>query len=362
MKKILIITPTLSSSGGRERVMSNFSKYLVSRLDITFLTLNGSTETYYPIPKEIQIKTINTFFQESEKAGASKMGYLKDIIKLRRVLKKYKGYTIISTDVYITIFLYFATIGRKYFVIANEHLPFNISYSSKFWEKARNFTYPKVADIVVTLTERDKRRFEQIGCKTCVTIPNALTFQHTETAPLTGKSLLAIGRFTAQKGFDILIDVCATVFEKHKDWKLDIFGEGPKKNELEEQIKGHGLTGRIMIHPATTEIKKVYQNADIYVLSSRYEAFPMVLIESMSFGLPVIAFDCETGPAEIITPEEDGILVPAENAEMLKIELCRLMEHESLRRKLGAAAYLSVRRLTPEKIFGRWETLISTNR
>ena len=279
-------------------------------------------------------------------------------MKLRKFLKAYKNYIIISTDVYITIFLYFATLGKRFYIIANEHLPYNITYSSKFWEKARNFTYPRVTKLVVTLTDRDKHNFEQLGCRKCITIPNALTYEQPRKAPLEGKRIIAVGRFTAQKGFDYLLEAYAKLTPKYPEWTLDIFGEGPLKNDLEHQIENLNLRDFVQIKGPTPRIEEEYIKSDIYVLSSRYEAFPMVLIEAMSFGLPPVAFDCETGPAEIIAPGEDGLLVPPEDVEELAANLEKLMENRDLRKTLGLNAFENIKRLSPEAIFGNWYRLI----
>lgn len=360
-RKILIITPTLSVSGGRERVLSNFSQHLNEKVDIKFLTLNGKSTSFYNIPENITIETISTFFLREDNIGSSKFQYLNDIKKLRRALiQNNDRKIIISTDVVITIFLFFAKFGLKRTIIANEHLPFTIQYSNSFWPKLRNYIYPKVVDILVALTHRDQVRYENLGCRHCVTIANALTYSNPVKSTLTSKTLLAVGRYTDQKGFDLLITACKPIFSKHNDWTLKILGEGPLHKDLSQQIALAGLSNNVFLCPPTKSIHEEYLKASGYILSSRYEAFPMVLIEAMSFGLPSIAFNCETGPAEIINNQIDGILIESEKVDKLSHAIMTLVENPELRANLSNNSYNNIKRLNPTIIFGKWLDLIES--
>ncbi len=132
---------------------------------------------------------------------------------------------------------------------------------------------------------------------------------------LESKSILSIGRFTKQKGFDILISFIAVFFEKNPDWKLTLIGEGPLKNDIEYLVKRKGLENNIKIKEPTNYIEKEYLKSSIYIMTSKYEGFPMVLLEAKAFGLPIIAFDCPTGPSEIIRNGEDGFLIEMFNTK-----------------------------------------------
>lgn len=360
MKKVLIITPTLSVSGGRERVMSNFSTYLHDKMAIRFLTLNGIKDSYYHIPSSVEIDTLDTFYQKSDKKGSSKFNYLLDILSIRRYILSNNTYkVIISTDVYITIFLYFALLGTKRVVISNEHLPFNNVYRSNLLHRIRNFIFPKIVDITVSLTEKDKVHYEAIGCKNCIVIPNALTFANPIKSIDNKQVILAVGRLTKQKGFDILIDSVRNVFDHHPSWTLIIYGDGPERESLLSKISLYKLENNVFIKPPTENIADAYLNASCYVLSSRYEAFPMVLIEAMSYGLACIAFDCETGPSEIILSNVDGILVPQGETEALGDAIRNIIENEHLRQKIANNAFSNIKRLNPEVIFKKWFDIIN---
>ncbi|SDY79651.1 Glycosyltransferase involved in cell wall bisynthesis [Modestobacter sp. DSM 44400] len=174
--------------------------------------------------------------------------------------------------------------------------------------------------------------------------------------PARGRStvVLAAGRLTVQKGFDLLIDAFAPVAQRHPDWRLRIFGDGPRRPELEAQVSALGLDGVVQLLPATRQIGQEMAQAGIFVLSSRFEGFGRVVLESLSKALPVVSFDCPRGPGEIISPGRDGLLVPAEDVEALSAAILELIEDEPLRRRLGDAGPAKAAQYDLPTISARW--------
>lgn len=195
-----------------------------------------------------------------------------------------------------------------------------------------------------------------------VRIPNALpapasTASRTDGAP--PQVVLAAGRLTAQKGFDLLIRAYEPLAAEHPDWTLRIFGSGAKRDKLRTLIADRGLGDRIELRGRTADLAAEMAGAAVYALPSRYEGLPMVVIEAMGSGLPVVAFDCPTGPAEMITDGHDGLLVPPKDVAGLTAALRKLIEDEALRRRMGERALATADAYDPVAIGARWNALVS---
>ena len=198
-------------------------------------------------------------------------------------------------------------------------------------------------DRFVVLTEEDKGYWPNLP--NLQVIPNPRTFTLPEPASLQSHTVLAVGRYTHQKGFDLLLQAWAMI--NTEGWTLRIAGSGdPMKN-----LPANVVTG------LSADIIEEYRNAAFLVMSSRYEGLPMVLLEAQAAGLPVVSFACKCGPRDVITDGEDGILVPEGDIEGLANGMKRLMDDEDLRHKMGAAAFRNSERYDKERIMKQWEKL-----
>jgi glycosyltransferase involved in cell wall biosynthesis len=213
-------------------------------------------------------------------------------------------------------------------------------------------------EAVVVLTEADRRRFEEHldGSVPVLAIPNTVR-QAAAAAELSARRALAVGRLTEQKGFDLLVDAWANVASAHGDWTLRICGKGPLRKELRRQIARSGLGDSIEL-PGARDVAEQVRGASIFVLSSRYEGFPLVLLEAMSAGMAVIAFDCPTGPRELIRDRDNGLLVPDGDVAALAVGINAMIEDEELRRRCAEGAVETARRYTIEAIGPRWTALL----
>jgi len=221
----------------------------------------------------------------------------------------------------------------------------------KYWWKMRAV---RRYDRFVVLTEEDRRLWGNL--KNIAVMPNALTFFPEQQASLTAKRVLAVGRLTEQKGFDRLIRLWADVAPRFPEWRLSIVGDGALRSSLQRQIEAAGLKS-VELLPATPDVLAEYLNSSIYAMTSRYEGFPMVLLETMACGLPVVTYTCKCGPREIIRDGEDGFLVEEGDSDRFEACLVRLMKDERLRQEMGRRARENITRFSQENVMARWRQL-----
>ncbi|WP_404800248.1 glycosyltransferase family 4 protein [Actinomadura rudentiformis] len=216
---------------------------------------------------------------------------------------------------------------------------------------------------LAVLTEVSRADYEAALAGTpvrIVKIPNAVPeLSGSGPSPRDAKVVLAAGRLTRQKGFDLLIRAYEPIAADHPDWTLRIFGGGPHRDRLRKMIADLGLAGRVDLRPRTLDLPGEMRRASIYVLSSRFEGMPMVILEAMSLGLPVVAFDCPTGPGEMITSGHDGLLVPPGDQAGLTAALRKLIEDAPLRDRLGEEALRSVRAYDMARVGAQWQHLLA---
>jgi glycosyltransferase involved in cell wall biosynthesis len=220
-------------------------------------------------------------------------------------------------------------------------------------------------DVLAVLTEADRRDYAALldGTPTRVTaIPNALPPMDGGTAAPDGRVAIAAGRLNPQKGFDLLVAAWARVARERPDWELRIYGSGPERDRLERLIAEHGLTDRVRLMGATRHMGEKLAEGSLFVLSSRFEGFGMVLVEAMSKGLPVVSFDCPRGPGEIITSGRDGILVPDGDVEALATTIIDLAGDADRRRSLASEAVGTAATYEMAAIGPRWDALLDEMR
>jgi glycosyltransferase involved in cell wall biosynthesis len=189
-------------------------------------------------------------------------------------------------------------------------------------------------------------------------IPNAVEPPQHAELPERAREILAAGRLVPLKGFDLLIRAFHLARTRLEGWNVVLLGQGEARADLESLVAELGLEGRVVIRDAVRDPGEVMRRAAVFVLSSRVEGFPNVLCEAMAHGMAVIAADCETGPRDIITPGEDGLLIPADNVEALAKALVELAENPDRRASLGRRATSIIDRYSLEAIHREWAALL----
>jgi glycosyltransferase involved in cell wall biosynthesis len=222
-------------------------------------------------------------------------------------------------------------------------------------------TYPKL-DALAVLTEADRADYARMlrGSHTQVEqIPNAVPQLDGGMASPDSRVVVAAGRLTPQKGFDLLIEAFAAVAGEHPDWQLRIHGAGPQRPALRQAILEHELYERVFLMGPTQQLGAALAQGSIFVLSSRFEGFGMVIVEAMSKGLAVVSYDCPRGPSEIIGDGRDGVLVPEQDVPALGRAISELAGDRERRARLGAAAIETARRYDRAAIGARWDALLA---
>lgn len=226
------------------------------------------------------------------------------------------------------------------------------------WQESYYNRQVKKAQWVVALTEGDASEWRKLVSNVSV-IPNIAHLNESGTfSSLQSKSVIYVGRFSRQKDIGSLLLIWQQVQRRHPDWQLHIYGGyGEQQDKFLSQIKTMGAN--IALHEPTPDIFTHYAESSILLLTSRYEPFGLVLPEAMSCGLPVVAFDCPYGPADIITDGTDGFLIRNRDIADFADKVCLLMEQPELRHQMGEAAIHSSRRFEASRIMPLWQQLFS---
>ena len=211
-------------------------------------------------------------------------------------------------------------------------------------------------DQLVVLTDKSKASWPELSNVTVIPDPIPMPMPLSVSC-LHAKRVVTIGRYAYQKGYDLLLQAWAEVEKQYLDWTLDIYGMGDQTGYRQLMTDTGVDVYRCHLNGPVEDVTKVYQNSSIFVLSSRFEGFGLVLVEAMACGLPVVSFDCPAGPDEIITDGVDGILVPSGDVHVMAEKLMALMADEELRKRLGQQARRSAKRYDMKTIASQWTTL-----
>jgi glycosyltransferase involved in cell wall biosynthesis len=268
-------------------------------------------------------------------------------------------------DAVICFWFHLAVIGAlalpsRVIKIGYEHIAF--SAAGGRWAQIRRWTYPQL-DAVVSLAKDDAPQFARIARRAEV-IPNYVSLPSNTASDEREKILLAVGHIEHRKGLDRLLWALQGPLHAQREWRLALVGGGetgtgdPGYLQYLHALVGLlDLAGRVVVYTATPQIDAWYQRASVMVMGSRLEGFPLVLLEAKSHGLPVIAFDCPTGPKEIVRDGVDGFLVDSETEFSRSANA--LMLDRDLRMRMSRCAVQDVReRFLPEIVCERWQDLI----
>ena len=357
-RHIIFLVHDIHFGGGGERVVTNMANYFSAKFSCSVEIISiGLPNSYpiFPVNEKVKIKYLNVD-QDISNPVSNVISKFKALKRLRVYLKNNQEKSIIlGIGTYPNVLL--SLIGKNNLVkIGCEHNSFNSV--NILWVFLRKILYKQLA-ATISLTEKDFINLKKIS-KKCFVIPNARTFSPVLNTPdRNNKQLLAIGRLSYQKGYDYLLDLFERLSKDSPDWNLRIIGDGPLKNWLISEIAKRDLQNRISLVPSSKNIADEYLNSSIYLMTSRYEGLPMVLLEAQAFGLPIISFDCDTGPSDIVIDGVNGFLVEPFDVDTMLIRTKNLIEDETLRNRFSKNALLSSDRFSEENIYSKWEQVFN---
>lgn len=353
--KILLSISDVSTFGGAERVVVNLANALSDKHEVTLLSFYKKNENLaFDILPQVRLLFLNACAEEQKKKSKNIFYnfYFKNLYKIfisYKIKKEYKDTDIIISNFFAFI-PYFKNKNTLY--IKLEHSRFE-----------RYFSRNKLFDFLVVLSSSELSTWKQNYPKVEV-IPNFIPKIPKQNLNTNQKQVLAVGRLSKEKGFNRLVKIWnllskdETFKQEFKQWKLVIVGDGEQKQALQEKIKKLNLEKNIILKAFTKEIEKEYLHSSIYVMSSYYEGFGMVLAEASSFALPCIAFDVKTGPSDLIESEKTGFLIQDDDLQDFAEKLKLLMSDENLRETFGKNAKEKMKKeFSKEVVMKKWEEL-----
>ncbi|HUE15532.1 MAG TPA: glycosyltransferase family 4 protein [Planctomycetaceae bacterium] len=362
-RRLTLVVPSLAF-GGAERVVAKTANHWAAHGDVvTVVTLSGEAGDTYPLDPRVLRMALNAMHESRGPLEAIRSN-LDRLRLLRSAIVSSAPETVISFTDRMNVLTLLACRPLGVDTVISERIDPSRHKIGRTWSWLRRRVYPSARALVVQ-TERVHRQMGGVmRGRPIYVIPNAVEAPpRAEPRPAADdpaglRWIIAVGRLAPQKGFDLLIDAFSRIAERHPRWSLKILGEGPARSTLEQLIDGKGLAGRVVLAGWESDPTAVLRGSDLFVLSSRFEGFPNALLEAMACGLPAISFDCESGPAEIVREEIDGLLVPPEDVGALAKAIDRALTDEALRARLGAEAVHVVERFSVESYFAHWETVL----
>lgn len=355
MKKITFFVHGIYKMGGTEKVVILIANELSKKYNVEIISLHREAEKpFYKVDDKVKI--INVL--ERDELKPIKLYYPYFMYKVRKALKNYKTDIFICAgvaDVALTTFM-----RKKAKFITWEH--FNALEGKPggvMWLGRKLST--KFADKIVVLTKRDmelnKKRFHSDGKIVQIYNPIEMTVSKAEYDK-NSKKIVTAGRLTGQKGLDMLIDIAEKVFSKHPDWEWHIYGDGPMEKELIQKISEKKLEQNVKLMGRTNKMNEIYPEYAMYVMTSRYEGFAMVNIEAHFAKLPIVSFNCNCGPDEIIQDGVNGYVVDCFDIDKMAEKINTLIENPDLRIEMSQNTMLDKEKLDIKNIIKEWEKIL----
>lgn len=369
--KLLYILGNIINRAGVERIMTQKINYLAETdYDISLLLTDQNEQPLsFPISQKVNYIPVNAPIP-----SRSDYQFIKWLLlfhkarstfsrKLSQVIKEQQPDILICTTYSFDVIDIFVRICRKYnikLVIESHIQQTNVFMKPRMAYHPVLSLYGKLHDsyilnhirkaaMLVCLTDEDMKSWKQLRVKNVCVIPNMITIQPPKTINYSAKRIIAVGRYSHQKGFDLLIKAWGVLSKKYHDWHLYIYGNEDRA-PYEEMAKTEKCQDTCHCMPVTEDIATEYGKSSIFVMSSRYEGMPLALIEAMSSGLACVSFRCPNGPSDIINDGIDGYLAKNGDIDDLITKIDHLITNEPLRSKIGQAARQNIERYSPKAI------------
>jgi GalNAc-alpha-(1->4)-GalNAc-alpha-(1->3)-diNAcBac-PP-undecaprenol alpha-1,4-N-acetyl-D-galactosaminyltransferase len=347
--------------GGAERVMSILANYWICHgWDITLIMLVAPTQpSFYPLDPRIKLKSLGIAENSSNLVAAIRNTWRR-VTTLRREIIADRPDVVISFMNSVNVYNILACWNLNIPTIVSEHTYPGATDANKIWQLLMKWSY-RHADLVTVLTQNALAFYPATQGYRTIVMPNPTLDPAPAVATerlLPTPSLIAVGRLDPRKGFDLLLRAFHQIHDRYPDWQLTILGEGSIRSELEELRSQLQLTDCVHLPGSVQNVREYLGQADLFVLPSRTEGFPMALCEAMACGLPVIAADCLSGPRDIIHDGVDGMLIATEDVDALAAGLDALIADPLKRQQLAHNAPKVLDRFGLERVMEMWQEAI----
>ncbi len=328
---------------------------------VTLFTFDDGQQDFFAVPTGVQREALNIAGASSSTFDAARANF-KRIRLLRKALRRLPLDVIVSFTDRTNVSTLLATCGLGIPIVISERIDPRQHDIGAVWSTLRRLVYRRAAALVVQ-TDRVRAWAEtHVPPARVHVIGNPL---RAITTPLVAadarpNTIAAVGRLVSQKGFDVLLHAFSLVKQNHPAWRLVISGEGPLRALLESQIAELDLAASVSLTGRTSSVTDVLADAAVFVLSSRYEGFPNVLLEAMASGCACVATDCDSGPADLLQDGHVGLLVPVNDPCALAEAIMRLVTDPNYRTHLGDAARASTQRFSLNRIVLAWDAVFDT--
>lgn len=360
-RHIAIIGSRLDEIGGYEKIIPAMANLLQeSGNKVSLLIFSENEKLFHPVNPEISVSfyPINLGITPKGNPLSRKWKMLKDIRAIKNILHTLNPDILITTEYHFSIAAVLARRNKSLKIISWEHSPYFLSKRNRFWETLFRKYYPKL-DAVICQNETEVRQFSKVNSN-ALSIPNFINTPAGYSST-THKQILTVARLVPVKGIDLLLTAAKDILHQFPDWKWKIIGDGEWKEKVIAFIQQNNLKQQLMLEdPVYVNLSPVFSETSIYACTSRKESFGLSLAEAMSYGIPAVSFDCESGPRHIITHMEDGILVEAENTAELSTAIIQLITNDTLRKTMGEKAKQNLQRFSPLSIYSDWETVFKS--
>lgn len=354
--KVTLVVPSLSS-GGAERVMSIMANHWSRKgWRVTLITLSGRDDDFFALDEKVERIALDIERPSSGMLTALANNFRR-FRKLRKCILDSEADAVISFVDKMNVLTLLSTRFAGVPVIVSERVDPRMHDIGYFWGVMRRVLYSMATALVVQTRSVIPWAESIVSGGKVKVIPNPVAIsQRSEGAKeFPEPFVLAAGRLTHQKGFDLLLEAFWKNSSRYPEWNLVILGEGEERAHLERLASNLGIRDKVHLPGRHNGPWGIMNRASMFVLSSRFEGFPNVLIEAMSCGLPVISFNCPSGPAEIVRDQIDGVLVEAENADALAEAMGKLMGDSGERKRLGKRAAEIADRYCEKGVMDMWE-------
>lgn len=357
-KKICFVKWIVNEADGGLKVAVNLANELQEKYEVHLVSVFSTEDVFFELNN-------NVYYQSLSK---ERLSMSRDFLKAVKLLRSY----IVEKDISILFGIGItmnavgiaSTFGLETKFISCDHTN-SISDNRTLVQKIQRYIGAFSSSKIITLTEKDRLNYikkYKVSKDRINYIYNWIegVYRSIELYSIQSKSILTVGRFHSQKGYDYLSKVAINVLSKYPDWKWDIYGSGDDhiKEKLISELKEGGVITQVNFKGNVKGTENIYPNHGIYAMTSRYEGLPLVLLEAKQYRLPIVSFNCPTGPSEIVLDGGNGYLIDNFDIDEMSNKICKLIEDKELRGRFSENSLTDTEKFSKERILQQWVNLI----